>query len=496
MRERLFILLSLIVIIVALVGLNAASYVRIETEPDTEERPRRTTFNAGATGTRAFYDFLRERGNRAVRWQQKTSALLEKNRNQPTVFVVIGSTLREFDEEEIRAVHAWTERGGRLVVIDREPEPQLLPPAGAWLVTAQALPFFLTGNVNPDNVGEMTNGVTAFKPVLPSILTDQVGSVMPSKFAASIKLEYITVTEKRAQTIAPMLPLDSHLRQQSEELPAPPPPMPVAQQRSADGKIKNDTENVIHGDEQKLPPAVAAESNISTAFAPAAHFADKDKIVLVDYPYGAGRVVFLSDPYIVSNGGIGLVDNLRLALNLVGGESGDGVIAFDEYHHGYGASGNELLNYFQNTPLPAIAAQLALLVALLVYTKGKRFARPVPLPDNDRRSKLEYVAAMAELQRRAKTYDLAIENIYNRVRRELAKFAGVDNQTTSNRELAARIAERSKIDEKELENLLRACEDIVQGAPVNDKKALALVGKLRAVEEELGFFKRRPQRKI
>ena len=39
--------------------------------------------------------------------------------------------------------------------------------------------------------------------------------------------------------------------------------------------------------------------------------------MLVDYPYGKGRIVLLSDPFIVANSGISLEDNLQLAINLL-----------------------------------------------------------------------------------------------------------------------------------------------------------------------------------
>ncbi len=53
--------------------------------------------------------------------------------------------------------------------------------------------------------------------------------------------------------------------------------------------------------------------------APVVHIADNNGALLVDYAYGAGRIVVLSDPYIVCNGGIRLNDNLQLALNTLGG---------------------------------------------------------------------------------------------------------------------------------------------------------------------------------
>ncbi|HEX9927413.1 MAG TPA: DUF4350 domain-containing protein [Pyrinomonadaceae bacterium] len=458
MRERIFVLISLVVIIVALIVLNAASYVRIKEDPDSEDRARRTTFNTGATGTRAFYDFLRESGRHTIRWQQKTSALLGTDRNQPATLFIIGKTLRPIEDEEIRNILSWTEAGGRLVIIDREPNPQLLSQSGDWRVLSQSKPIFVTGLANSDNVNEMTSGVAAAKPAQPSVLTAGVNSVMPSKYAAAIKIENLGGSNNVAV-------VEATPKSAAESIEAKLPPTPPSRPTTT---VKGD---VVRDDVFQAPITLLASG---------------DKTILVDYPYGAGRIVYLSDPYIVSNAGITLVDNLQLALNLAGS---DGVIAFDEYHQGYGASGHPLYNYYENTPVPAMFGQFALLIALLIYTKGRRFARPIPMLVPDRRSKLEYVAAMAELQRRARTYDLAIENIYSRVRRELARFAGVDNTTVKREELAARVAERSKINREELENVMRECEDVIHGAPVNDKKALSLVSKLREFERQLGFKK-------
>src|SRR3712207_8870510 len=53
---------------------------------------------------------------------------------------------------------------------------------------------------------------------------------------------------------------------------------------------------------------------------------------------------------------------------------------------------------------------------VVLFTSGSRFARALPLPFVDRRSKLEFVASMAELQQRSRAYDLAVENIYLRTR--------------------------------------------------------------------------------
>jgi len=122
----------------------------------------------------------------------------------------------------------------------------------------------------------------------------------------------------------------------------------------------------------------------------------------------------------------------------------------------------------------------------VVWTRGRRFARPLPAPHVDRRSKLEFVASMAELQLRARAYDLAVENIYGRTRRALARYGGVAADAPP-QELAARVAARSGRDARGLEALLRECEDAMAGTPLSARRALALVAQLRELERELGI---------
>ena len=476
MKERFLIIISLLLIFGALVGLNAASYAPTETAPDDEARPNRSTFNAGATGARAFYDFLRETDKLVSRWQEKPSALLAKNKNQPKTFVIIGEPPREFAKKDVDDLLMWTAQGGRLVIISRRPKSELLPISGGWQPEiVRVNQAEIAGD--PTNASEMTKDVVAAKPVQPSVLTSSVNAILPSKFATVVNFKQ-TVTTVETQTTQTVTAI---------------------KENSAADLEKSDEEGDFF-DEDDPPPSVPApkpsptiiggktEPENYSMFAPVAHVRSQDRTILADYGYGAGRIVVLTDPYIVSNGGIEQVDNLRLATNIVTGGD-NGAIVFDEYHQGYGAGGNSLLNFFAGTPLPAIAAQFALLAMFVIYTRGRRFARALPLPNPDRRSKLEYVGAMAELQRRTKAFDLALENIYGRTRRDLARFAGVDNLSTSAEVLAARVAERSKLKKDDLANLFLACEDVIHGEQTSGKTALSLVARLREIERELGFKK-------
>jgi len=178
--------------------------------------------------------------------------------------------------------------------------------------------------------------------------------------------------------------------------------------------------------------------------------------------------------------------SVTLAINLVGGPKTPGLIAFDEYHQGRGVTRNAFAHYFAGTPVLAIGGQIVLLVLVVLWTNGRRFARPLPLPQVDRRSSLEFVESMAELQERSRAFDLAIENIYTRTRRVLARYAGVD-YNSSRAEIATRIAERSTIDRHELEALMQKCEDAINGQPISSRESIQLVRSLRKIERDLGL---------
>lgn len=482
MNQKFLIVISISVLIFLLVGLNAVSYVKKEKTPDSETNPNRSTYNTGATGTRAFFDLLAETGRTVTRWQESPSELLINDKNKPSVYVIVGETRREFSDKEIEQIMRWVSNGGRLVLIDRAPPSELLKTTAGWGITAEAakdLPFL----ADPSDIKQMTEKIAAAKPVQPTVYTQKVNAVQASRFASAINFEYF-------QNAAPTVT--------APKSDPPPRDFPTApnDNSSADGEDENYYKAdppVSNSQNEKIQTTISDTSTINaSAFAaPVAHIAVENKTLLADFPFGAGSVVYLSDPFIVSNGGINLVDNAQLATNLVA--SGNGIIAFDEFHQGYGAGQNRLLDYFAGTPLTAVFLQLAALAAVILYSQSRRFARPLPADEPNRLSKLEYVAAMAELQQRTKAFDLAMENIYKDFRRRVARLVGADALKTSPAELARLIAERTKSNQIELENLLANCEAIMHGEPTNKREMVDLTARLRQIEETLGLQRRKWQ---
>ncbi|MFQ3590476.1 MAG: DUF4350 domain-containing protein, partial [Chloracidobacterium sp.] len=159
-----------------------------------------------------------------------------------------------------------------------------------------------------------------------------------------------------------------------------------------------------------------------------------DAPAVVDVRYGAGCVIFVGDPFIIANQGIAEGDNARFVVNLARmftGQTG-GRIVFDDYHHGYRTTNGGLLGflgYFRGTPIPWMVWHVAALSLLVAYTLGRRFGRPLRLPVKPRTNALEFVAAMARIQRVAESRDLAIENLYRRFHRRLCRYTGLPTTT-------------------------------------------------------------------
>ncbi len=514
MKQKLLIFGAFVLLTIVLVGLNAASYVQKEKQPDTEMFPNRSTYNAGATGTRVFYELLSETGRKPVRWQEPPSALLA-NKNAPQTFVITGAIKREFTDAEAKDLLRWVSEGGKLVIIDREPPRDLVTTTANWSISLSGNGIPPELDLDPSNPNQMTTDVAAVKPIQPTVYTKNVNAVQPSKFASTVIFKrYSDGENSKDKTVKTIQGIGSG---------APPPPPPAQVPPVEEDFFNEEQLNPTPTPRFQKPPVAfeeqsnhAADPHISGSkqpeeinkvprvditddedeeiqtpalTAPFVHLSGGGKNLLADAPFGSGRIVYLADPFVVSNAGINLVDNAQMAINVVA--SRDGAIAFDEYHQGFGTNNNRFLQYFAGTPVIAIFLQIALVLAFVFFSQSRRFARALPDVEPNRLSKLEYVAAMAELQRRTNAFDLAIENIYTDFRRRAARSVGADVFTTSREELARLIAERAGISEFETVAVMKKCEDIMHGAATNKKEVLTVATRLREIEERIGLKRTR-----
>ena len=219
---------------------------------------------------------------------------------------------------------------------------------------------------------------------------------------------------------------------------------------------------------------------------------------------GTGRVIAVTSPAVIDNAHLATSDNARFLLQLVGAFDDSNVkgthvragILFDEFHQGY----QEEPSFWNAIGQPGQLAclQLVILILLGCWSVGVRFGLPRGLPEQSRLSS-EYVASLADLYRRARASDAALEGVYLAFWRDLCRAVGVplDTDTTEVARMAVAslgvdaygpnvAAKRAKREER-LRTLLQTCEaKIDAGAKkLNEGELLSLSRALEDMRKEL-----------
>jgi hypothetical protein len=421
---------TIIIVIAVLVGLSAAGAIEFNRPTENEFAPIRSTYNSGQTGTRAIYQLLEESGTPVARWRKHYSSL--EAEAEDSILVIIGpfQSGQKISEEEAFALQVWISTGGRALIISRSPFDQFGDPA----IRAKAPEKLPVHYETPEQFIDRESDELIAQP---TELTRGIRGLALSDFATRM----IFHPQDRAKAARTGV---------VETAPSP---------------------------EEYSAPAL---------YAPVIHLGDKDGAALADFTYGEGRVIFLSDPFVVANNGIARGGNLTLAMNMLRSMgSPDRRIFFDEFHHGYYEGGNPLVNYVRGTPAPWLLLQGLGLSLLIVYTYSRRFARPLPLPQVDRHSPLEFVGSMANLQQAAQARELALENIYPRFKAGLCRRLGLSSRASRDEIVAGARRRRLAISEIELRQTLSDAEMTLAGEPIDDARLLALVSRMRRIISQI-----------
>jgi hypothetical protein len=148
--------------------------------------------------------------------------------------------------------------------------------------------------------------------------------------------------------------------------------------------------------------------------------------VLLSFEHGAGQVFVTTTAYPFTNAGLRDAGNARLAHNLVTACPPKSLVVFDEFHHGY-QTARTLTIWLRTTPQGRSLIYAALLVLVYLLAGGRRFGRPLPLPQAlARRAPVEYIQAMANLFRRGGKRVAILHHYHDRLKRELAHAHRLD----------------------------------------------------------------------
>ncbi len=195
--------------------------------------------------------------------------------------------------------------------------------------------------------------------------------------------------------------------------------------------------------------------------------------VLLSFEHGAGQVILSAAPFLFSNAGLKEVGNPSLVLNVIAMAGQPGLVWFDEWHHGVRMDRAEVVgtwNWLRHTPAGRSLLFAAGVIFLALAIRGRRFGRPVPLPKElVRRASLEYITAIANLNRRAGHRSAVLGQYYHQVKRRLGQRYHLSPDLSDDEYLVQLATFNPNIDVDALGNLLsrlhqhRASErDLVQ----------------------------------
>ena len=441
MRRYFGVIVAIFIVIAILVGMSAAGAIEFDRPVENEFAPNRSTYNSGQTGTRALYQLLEESGTPVTRWRSHYSSLYTEAKD--SILVIIGPfpSGQNISEEEAIVLQDWISTGGRALIISRSPIEQFGDPA----ILAKAPEKLPAKDATPE---QFINKESDKLIVQPTELTRKVRGLAFSDFASRMSFRNMA--------------------------------------DGAEGTIKAEPPKNTGEEEKEKKEKEEEEDSAPALYAPVIHLGDKDGAALADFTYGEGRVIFLSDPFVVANNGISRGGNLTLAMNILGSMGApERRILFDEFHHGYHTGGNPLVNYFRGTPAPWLLLQGLGLSLLIVYTYSRRFARPLPLPQVARHSPLEFVGSMANLQQAAQARELALENIYPRFKASLCHRLGLSSRASRDEIITGARRRRFPISEIELRQTLSDAEMTLAGKPIDDARLLTLVSRMRQIISQI-----------
>lgn len=164
------------------------------------------------------------------------------------------------------------------------------------------------------------------------------------------------------------------------------------------------------------------------------HVAGDAGAVIVSFAQGRGRVILSATSYPFSNLGLQGEGTPALVLNLLNLAGPPGRVWFAEWHHGVRPQSSEpgmapvgINNWLRSTTAGrAVLFGLAVIFLALVM-QGRAFGRPTPLPQQlARRTPLEYVTAIANLNRRAGHREALLHDYRLRLKRALGRRYRLD----------------------------------------------------------------------
>jgi hypothetical protein len=210
---------------------------------------------------------------------------------------------------------------------------------------------------------------------------------------------------------------------------------------------------------------------------------------------GAGRIVFVSDPYVFSNETLRATDNtvwVTARISEWANADIDGVF-IDEYHQGFGQRREmlPLIGAFLVSPWGFMSMQLALAGFIFLVGTRRRFGHPIEELPAERTSPIEAVEALGGLFEAAQARVLSVRTIHQYLNVQLTALFGYAIDL-SNPVVRERIASRSSLGSQDLDAYVESVKSAVDGEAASDTELIRLAREATTISRSFSHGNTRP----
>ena len=187
------------------------------------------------------------------------------------------------------------------------------------------------------------------------------------------------------------------------------------------------------------------------------HLAVGNQPVVVSFTQGQGRVILSAAPFPFTNAGLKVAGNPEFVLNVVAPVLRDGLVWFNEWHHGQRPAADAIGpgEWLRGTPTGHALLYVVGVLYLALIARGQLFGRPVPLPNHvSRRAPLEHITAIANLRRQAGHRTAELRYYYDNLKRQLGRRYHLSPDLPDNAYVEQLAAYDPNLDAQALLNLL------------------------------------------
>lgn len=194
--------------------------------------------------------------------------------------------------------------------------------------------------------------------------------------------------------------------------------------------------------------------------------------------HGAGRVLVVSDPTMLTRRGLLRQDNAVFLADVADRGARGGVVYFDEYHHGFRSAGG-FWGYLGYHGEQLLFVPLFLALGAAAWSAGVRLGPAVPTPPSASADAVDYASALALLYRRAGVRRLPARTLVRGFLEALTRHLRLRRNALPAEILAAWRRQAPAASADRLQQLLRGVGELRKG----DVHAHELLSRARAFDE-------------